>query len=374
VSARRGRKAAHGPETLLDLVAEVARAAASASAALVPEQVSMPGFNRTKLGVDRARGIADPRTDPERTPTADAIQMRFKELAGRKVPWSELVEVALRAPEKRTMWLAALGREDARHDITDVLVVHALRRVAHELGGDGLGLHGYGKTRDRLVRQDRAVHGEDGVLDRLLPTANQVLAYCDMSWREALDLAGLRPRPSRGPSPASPGRAARTRPRLNPIPGMPPVQVIAFYRALNGHWPSKPTLLHFAGTCGIRMAEPKGAMAPLRVEADQPLSAAGHEPPKRTCGGGKGKRLAYRYPVDGIPGAPLRDPDARRGQLVTNPAVKALRRERALTSVRMWLASTSAQDKRTRHEYVRWQAGTGWTSHQISPGTGASRR
>jgi hypothetical protein len=134
--ARRGSEATHGPEELLDLVADVARCALATGAVRVPKEVSMPLFNRTKVDVDRARGIADPKRDPERTPTADAIQMRFKELAGRKVPWSELLEVALRQPEQRTMWFAALGREAVRDDLTDELVEHALRRVAHELDGE----------------------------------------------------------------------------------------------------------------------------------------------------------------------------------------------------------------------------------------------
>jgi hypothetical protein len=197
----RGRKATHGPEELLNLVAEVARAAVAAG--VVPEDVSMPLFNRTKVDVDRKRGLADPKRDPERTPTADAIQMRFKDVAGRRVPWAELVEIALRPPEKRTMWFAALGREDARDDLSDAHVVHALRRVAHELGGESPGFHSYGDVRDRLVCQDRAMHGDDGLLARVLPSANQVLAYCDMSWPRALRLAGLTP-PVGGPTRRTP--------------------------------------------------------------------------------------------------------------------------------------------------------------------------
>ena len=94
----------------------------------------MAAFNVVKLDVDRARGIIEPKTNAERTPTADAIQMRFKELAGRPVPWPELVEVALRPPDKRPMWLGVLRRDDARADLTDALVAHALQRVAHERG------------------------------------------------------------------------------------------------------------------------------------------------------------------------------------------------------------------------------------------------
>jgi hypothetical protein len=353
-SARRGRKATHDPEALLDLVAAVARAGVATGAVLVPEDVSMPVFNRAKLDLDRARGITDPKRDPERTPTADAIQMRFKELAGRKVPWAELVEVALRAPDKRTMWFAALGRQEVREDLTDALVVHALRRVAHELGGDSPGLHSYGQMRDRLVRQDRALHGDDGVLDRLLPTANQVLAYCGMSWQQALNLAEL---------PAAPSRPTTAPPRPKRVPPMRPAQVAAFYAALNGTWPSRATLLHFVASCGIRMGDVVGGAVGLRDEAAELLRAAGQAPPTRTRGGGKGKRMTYRYPVDGVPGAPLRDLNTRRRQpKKATTAFKTLRRERALISVRVWLASTSAGDKRTRSAYATWAVGTKWVS------------
>jgi hypothetical protein len=191
------------------------------------------------------------------------------------------------------------------------------------------------------------------VLDSLLPTANQILAYCGMSWAHARKLAGLAPPPAR----------CTTKPlRQKVTPGMPPAQVAAFYAALNGTWPSRATLLHFAASCGIRMGNVVGGAVGLRDEATELLRVAGHEPPTRTRGGGKGRRMTYRYPVDGLPGAPLRDPNARRGQLTTTPPLKTLRRERALISVRVWLASTAGSDKRTRTAYATWAVGTKWAS------------
>lgn len=56
---RRGRTATHDPETLLDLIGEVARADAAVGEAVLAERVSMPAFNRVKLDADRARGLTD---------------------------------------------------------------------------------------------------------------------------------------------------------------------------------------------------------------------------------------------------------------------------------------------------------------------------
>lgn len=354
---RRGRTATHDPEALLDLIGEVARAAAAAGAAVVAERISMPTFNNVKLDVDRARGLADPRTDPERTPSADAIQMRFKELAGKPVPWAELVEVALRPPEKRTMWLAALRRDEARDDLTDELVAHALRRVAHERGSDTLRQHEYEETAGELIEAERELRGDEGLLAWLLPTLNQMLAHCGFEWSKALKLAGLRP------SPPPKAKPRRKRPKINPIPGAPMAQMVAVYGALNGVWPSYPTLLHFARSCGLRMAnKPVSGMGPLRADATALLEAHGVPAPTRTRGGGKAKRLSYRYPVDGIPGLPLRDSDERRGQLRGNPRLGELRRELAVLSLRVWLDSTPTSAKRVRAEYVRWQVGGDWSS------------
>jgi len=351
---RRGRTATHDAETLLDLVAAVARAAVTAGRARLPERVSMAAFNTVKLDVDRARGIADPRTSPERTPTADAIQMRFKELAGRPVRWAELVEVALRAPDKRSMWLGVLRRDDARDDLTDQLVAHALQRVAHERRAGTVARHEYAETQQELVAADRDLHGEDGLLEEVLPTANQILAYCGASWVTALKLAGLR-HYRQAPS------ARNHQPNL--LAGTPFAQMVAFYAALNGHWPSTGVLKHFAASCNIRMQNvPSGGVRPARADAVRLLEGAGVAPPSRTQGGGRAQRLTYRFPVNGIPGAFLRATDPARARPGENPRLDALRRELAVISMRVWLAGLAAGDKRVRAAYVRWQVGSDWTT------------
>ena len=345
----RGRVATHDPEALLDRIAAVAEAAVAAGEAMAAGSVSMPGFDRVKVDVDRARGIADPRQDPERTPTAAAIQMRFKELAGRPVKWEELLDGALRTGRQRTMWLAALRRDEARDDLTDELVAHALRFVAARRGADTLTRQQYGETRDALVAADRQRNGEDGLLDYLLPTANQILAHCDLRWEKALKLAGLQP-------PRQRQHGGHNRPHLNPMPGMPTAQVVAVYAALNGTWPSRAVLYDFATKSGTRMADP-GPMGPVRAEATRLLAAEGITAPTRTRGGGKGKRLSYRYPTNGIPGAPLRDHGARRDQARVNPRLVELRHESRVLAVRVWLAGLPADAARTHSAYTAWTSG-----------------
>lgn len=349
----RGRVATHHVDALLDLVVAVAREAVAQGKVMTPARVSMPTFNIVKLDVDRDRGIADPRGDPERTPTAEAIQMRFKQLAERPVKWDELVDGALRPGRDRTMWLSALSRDKQRDDLTDELVIHALRLVASRRQSDVLARGQYDETRGALVHADVERNGEEALLPHLLPTSNQVLAYCDFRWEKALKLARLKP--------YIPPRTERHRPPPAQVWGMPTAMVVAFYGAVNGAWPSHPTLLHFAGSCGIAMAvKPAGGMGPVREEASRLLLAEGVTPPTRTRGGGKGKRLTYRYPVNGIPGAPLRDPGLREHS--SDPRVDALRRELAVMSLRVWLAGLPTRAPRVRAEYVSWQVGTDWPS------------
>jgi hypothetical protein len=314
----------------------------------------MPAFNRVKLDFDRDRGIDDPRSDPERTPTAEAIQMRFSELAGQTVKWADLVQGALRTGRARAMWLAALRREETRDDLTDEVVSHALRLVARRRAADTLGRHEYTETRDALIAEDRERNGEDGLMALVLPTANQILVCAGYSWAKALKLAGLAPY-------RQPSRPATRRLQSAAVPGMPVAQVIAIYAALNDAWPSSATILRFARSCGTRMAAFNGSMAPFREEAARLLQAEGVTPPTRTRGGGKGKRLTYRYPANGIPGAPVRDPESRADKL-RNPRLDELAERECILSVRVWLASLAADEKRTHSTYARWSAGSGWRS------------
>ena len=357
--ARRGRVAAHDNETLLDLVADVARAAELGGAAITAARVSMPAFDRVKRDVDLVRGITDPDNDPERTPTADAVQRRFREVAGEPVAWSLIVEQALRAREKRTMWLAALGRDEPRDDLTDELVIHALRRVAAERKAQTLAMRDYAETQGKLVAADKERFGEDGLMEKLLPTLNQVLAHCGLRWENALALVGMEPTTR----PARRGRGSQSGLRNAGVAGTNAARMTAFYAALNQRWPSYPVLLAFAASCGVRMQNvPAGGMKPLRAEATQLLEAEGLTPPGQPKPLGRGKRLTYRYPLAGIPGAPRRDRHERSPQPEPEPRLAELGHELAVLSVRMWLAEQRNSGRRVRAEYVAWQRGSGWTS------------
>lgn len=119
-------------------------------------------------------------------------------------------------------------------------MIHAVRFVAARLQARTLAPR-VDETRNELVEADRERYGEESLLDRMLPTSNQILAYCDNIWDKAMKLAGIKPH--RPPPPAG-----RRRP--------------AIYGALHGTWPSKPTLYHFATMCGIRLGDPTGLSGP----------------------------------------------------------------------------------------------------------------
>lgn len=345
---RRGRAAVLDPETLLDRVHAVVRAGAAAGTWRLP----MAAFNRLRADVDRAAGI-DP-AGPDRTPTADAIQMRFNQFAGRAVSWEELLDGARRTGRQRTMWLAALRREEAREGLTVDVVAHALRYVAARRGAETLSFDDYHDTREALVRADRERFGDDSLLDRLLPTANQLLVYCGRDWNRAAKLAGLQMRRSRPPA----GSTTRTG---QPAKTLGYAEAIAFYGALNGTWPSYPTLLAFARSCNFALADvPPGGMGPWREQAAALLEAEGVTPPSGTSRLGRGKRLTYRYPVNGIPGAPPQVSNNSKLSGAVAEKLRELRRELAVIGLRVWLAELSANDKRTQATYRRWQVGSQW--------------
>lgn len=336
--------ATHDPETLLDLVAAVARAAVRDGHVAAAENVSMPVFNRVKVDVDSARGITDPRRNAERTPSADAIQMRFKQLAAAPVKWQELVRVSLLPFDKRTMWLVALRREDRRLDLNDQVVWLALRRVAGELTIPTLSRDQYARTREKLVADDIARYGDDELMSKLLPTVGQVIYHCK-TWSAALTLAGLSP-PTVSEAPPPPPQHA----------GLPLPEAMAFYAALNGVWASRRTLRDFATVSGFALADHTGVDWDQLIQQAHQLLAE-HDiqppPPVRAKPLGKGKRLTYQYPVDGVPGAPR--PQGAPRDLTD---VKARRREVAVLGLRLWLASLGTTDRASQDAYRQWRRGT----------------
>ncbi|MGO9976675.1 MAG: hypothetical protein ACLP01_28490 [Solirubrobacteraceae bacterium] len=147
---------------------------------------------------------------------------------------------------------------------------------------------------------------------------------------------------------------------------MPAAELAAIYAALNGSWPSRVLLMHFAASANVRMSDPAGHQQSIREKATELLLAQGNEPPTRTRGGGKGKRLTYRYPVDGILGARPHTIRVTTATPTTSAKRDTQRLERLQTqlgvvSVRVWLAGLSAADPRTRAGYRAWELGTDWT-------------
>ena len=157
----------------------------------------MAAFNVVKLDVDGARGIIEPKTNAERTPTPDAIEMRFRSSpVGRCRGLSSSRSRYAHLTSARCGWGCCAAM--TRAYLTDVLVAHALQRVAHERGAATVARHEYaGPTGARPG--DRDLHGDDGLLQEVLPTDNQMLVYCDASWVTALKLAGLKTTAKRNP-------------------------------------------------------------------------------------------------------------------------------------------------------------------------------
>ncbi|HLH64363.1 MAG TPA: hypothetical protein VKV27_01560 [Solirubrobacteraceae bacterium] len=369
---RRGRDSAHSDAELLALVAAVVRAVAAdpADRETAPGRVSMSAFNRLRAHVDRARGITDA-DHPERTPTAEAIHLRFNKDAGRKVSWREIVGGALR--EDPTMWLAALGREPEQL-VPPEVVVYALRRVASALGVSVLGREAYRERRAALIATDRELFGEDGLLEQTLPTVNQIEGQ--YGFADACQMAGL------GGARAMLTVEAAAARRASPPPpqpvGLPAPVAMALYAALNDKWPSRDTLRAFAAASGFTLASVKGLdWEAAMAEAGEMLQAEGVTAPElvRAKPNGRGRRLTFRAPVEMPPGAPRRtERRPRNHQSLSegltgteierlrrgDPALWAARHELYLIALRVWLDGLSARDRRSRLAYIAWRRGTAW--------------
>ena len=118
------------------------------------------------------------------------------------------------------------------------------------------------------------------------------------------------------------------------------------------------------------MADPAGPIGPQRDKAAELLRAEGIDPPSaKPRRLGKGKRLSYRYPTAGIPGAPPRNARRSGSEPDRRPTKRYLYDEErhtfAVLSLRVWLASLPADARRVRSQYAAWQAGTQWTTPSV---------
>jgi len=96
-----------------------------------------------------------------------------------------------------------------------------------------------------------------------------------------------------------------------------------------------------------------GARVLLNGADIQPPAGAGPKPL------GRGKRLRFRYPVNGIPGAPPPGRSPRPG----DPEHRRLRHEFSVLSVRVFLATRDRGDAMSYHAYIAWRTPEdGWSA------------
>jgi hypothetical protein len=139
-----------------------------------PESVSQPDFDTSRSAAGHPHA-----------PSGRAIYGRLKR------PWEEIKRIALDPARSVAHSEGAAHRVDSRKLATEE-VHFALNRVARELGLRAFGFFEYARGRMTMIAADKRRHGEQGVIERLLPTAHQILHQFG-SWNEALAAASLEP-------------------------------------------------------------------------------------------------------------------------------------------------------------------------------------
>lgn len=222
---------------LYGIVRDVALAASSEEPTAVSETVWDRA--RTKAGHPKA-------------PSARAICARLADANGRSFSWRDLLELVFdedRDPERVHALRARVGEDEA---LDERHVSYALRRAARELGGQTLAPDAYARAREKLIagarRRRRGAAGRLAPLHQLvadlLPTVGQIERIAG-DWDQALELAGLDPRPEHG---------ARTSER-----GMPIAELLDRFADETGGWfCRRAQLLEYARDRGIVMAAPAG--------------------------------------------------------------------------------------------------------------------
>lgn len=163
-------KSRYDKNALYPLVADVCRFVDAEE----PASVSQPDFDRSRAAAGHPHA-----------PSARAIYGRLKR------PWEEIKRIALDPARSVAHTEGAAHRVDSRK-LAPEEVHFALNRVARELGLRTFGFFEYARCRMTMIAGDKRRHGEQGVVDRLLPTAHQILHQFG-SWNEALAAASLEP-------------------------------------------------------------------------------------------------------------------------------------------------------------------------------------
>lgn len=207
----------------------------------------------------------------------------------------ERAAVADALKSDRSMWLSTVRRAEPTDPVPNRQLVFALRFIAAQRESDTLTRSQYRDTREEAVAADEARRGDDALLGRLLPTLNQIDGQ--VRWKKRSSSPACASRQHRRVSrPGSTTSARVCRPR----------RPMAFYAALmtggrhasgyagspttaSSRWPTSRASTGKA-SCGTHGRSWKPRACRHR-----------HDGPKSL---GKGKRLSYRYPANGIPGTP----------------------------------------------------------------------
>jgi hypothetical protein len=300
------------PHSLLALAGEIAGFAAPDT----PEGTSMRDFNAAREPSGHANA-----------PSAEAIHQRFNRRAP-KVRWAEILRVACSDADPNK-WIAIRERAAVRTDLTDEDCSYALRVVCRERGGESFSSDHYSVTRRRLIARDRR-RASGGLLDELLPTANQITHHY-ANWNQALHAAGI-PEFEQSPTPTRTTRLLREGRSLGIVEAMEQFAIT------NGRLSGKGLLRRFCAQWDVALADPEPGVPweTYLVAAEKLWRARGEDPPPRP------KQSRWLPPIT----APTERPEgiARHGHHLT-----VWNRERIIEKLREYVRALGSRRGSQRH-------------------------
>jgi hypothetical protein len=111
-----------------------------------------------------------------------------------KISWADALRLSLDENRNLTQTVAGLKKADERK-WSEREIHYAMHLVARELEKRSFTSNEYERTRDLLIRRDRARNGPQPILERLLPTRRQIIHSIgdQATWNDALASVGLDP-------------------------------------------------------------------------------------------------------------------------------------------------------------------------------------
>jgi hypothetical protein len=225
-----------------------------------PEKVSQRAYDAAR----KAAGYGD-------APTAKQTAARLK------LPWKEVLALALDPARSVDSVLGAREGEDDKPWLTSKDVCAALRIVARRLGKKTLKPVEYRLERKRML--DAARHSYRHLSELYLPTEGQIERTAG-SWDEALVIAGLAPR-----SRATAGT------------GVPIVAVMELFLETFGYLPGVAQLEGFARAQGIPLAKRRQPYADYIAELTKERAEWGKWTPKKPP---RGMKPCLTTPAPGV--------------------------------------------------------------------------